>query len=226
MRLLLSLLLVGASLVPVGAQNTAGVDPLEPARREFLQGKFDAALAALDRVTADDGAVKGKLLDLRGLVYLEQQKYDEALAAFRAARDADPAVFPQQAHFGDTLLRQGKWEEAREAYEEVMRSSNVLMVHEALRYGVLLTYLGEKDDAGAKEALDRITFPSESPAYYYAQSAWAYAHGEKSAGDKWLRSAEEMFKDRKQTSWFARPLYDLGWIKTKPPLVVQPLAGG
>ena len=224
MRFVLNLLSLLAVVLSASAQPPAGVDPLEPARREYFDGKFDAAQAALEKVT-DDPSVKPKLLDLRGKILLEQQKYDEALAAFTAAHEADPTIFPPHVHMGDTFLRQGKWAEAREVYTEIMSKSNVLMVHELLRYGVLLTYLGEKNDTGAKEALGWITFPSETPSYYYAQAAWAFTHGDKRSGEKWLRTAGEMYQDPKKTGWFARPLYDLGFIKTKPQLVLEPLTG-
>ena len=219
MRVLLQLLALSATIVSAAAQNPAGVDPLEAARREFQQGNFDAAHAALDRV-AEDPTLTAKLLDLRGTIFLEQKKFDEALAAFNAAHQAEPNIFPPHIHIGDAYLRAGKWAEARKVYEEVMRLSNVLMVHEKLRYGVLITYLATKDDAGAKEALDQVTFPTETASYYYAQAAWAFAHGNKRSGEKWLRTAAAIF-DEKQTSWFARPLHDLGWIKTKPPLVAE-----
>jgi hypothetical protein len=34
-----------------------------------------------------------------------------------------------------------------------------------------------------------------------------------------------MYRDEKKTAWFARPLHDLGWIKNKPQLVLEPLTG-
>ena len=219
MRLFLLLLVLSATILSAAAQNAAGVDPLDPARREYQQGNLDAAHAALDRV-ADDPALTAKLQDLRGTIFLEQKKSDEALAAFKAAHEAEPNLFLPHIHLGDTYLRQGKWAEAREVYQEVMKLSNVLMVHERLRYGVLLTYLGAKDDVGAKEALDRVTFPTETPAYYYTQAAWAFAHGAKRPAEKWLRTAAEIFAD-KDTAWFARPLYEFGWIKKKPPLIPE-----
>ena len=219
MRLLLQLLILSATIISAAAQNPAGVDPLEPARREYQQGNLDAAHAALDKV-AEDPTWTSKLQDLRGMIFLEQKKFDEALTAFKAAHETDRNLYLPHIHMGDTYLRQGKWAEAREVYQEVMKLSNVLMVHERLRYAVLLTYLGAKDDAGAKEALERIVFPTETPAYYYAQAAWAFAHGSKRLGEKWLRTADEIFAD-KDTAWFARPLHELGWLKKKPPLIPE-----
>ena len=219
MRAFLPLLFLLATIFSAAAQNTAGVDPLDAARREFQQGNFDAAHAALDRV-AEDPTLTGKLLDLRGMIFLEQKKFDEAMAAFKKAHEAEPNTFLPHIHMGDTYLRQGKWAEAREVYQEVMKLSNVLMVHERLRYAVLITYLAAKDDIGAKEALDRVTFPTETPSYYYAQAAWAFAHGSNRPAEKWLRTASEIFAT-KDTAWYARPLHDLGWLKKKPPLIAE-----
>jgi tetratricopeptide (TPR) repeat protein len=159
-------------------------------------------------------------LDLRGCIFMEQKKLDEALAAFRAAHAADPALFAPRLHIGDALLRQQKWEEARVAYDAVMRETNILISHEKLRFGVLMTHLGAGDKAGGQPAFERVTFPTETAAYYYAQAAWAFANGNKRDGEKWMRTAADIF-DAKATAWFARPLYELGWIKSKPPLVTE-----
>ena len=151
---------------------------------------------------------------------MEQKKLDEAVAAFRAAHAADPALFAPRLHVGDALLRQQKWEEACAAYDVVMRETNILISHEKLRFGVLMTHLGAGDKAGGQPAFERVTFPTETPAYYYAQAAWAFANGKKRDGEKWMRTAADIF-DAKATAWFARPFYELGWIKTKPPLVSE-----
>ena len=221
MRALLPLFLSFATIASAAGQQQppAGVDPLEPARREFQQGNFDAALAALDRVP-DEPGMKVKVLDFRGTIFLEQKKVDEALAAFKAAHEAEPSFYLPHIHIGDAYLRQGNWAEARKVYEQVAGLSNVLMVLERLRYAILLTYLGEKNDTGAKDALDRIAFPTETPAYYYAQAAWAFSHGSKKPAEKWMKAAAEIFNE-KDTAWFARPLHELGWLKRKPPLVPE-----
>ena len=203
----------------IAAEPRAGGDPLDVAKREFQQGNFDAALRALDQL---DVASKptAQSLDLRGMVLMEQKKLDEALAAFKAAHEADPAIFAPRLHIGDALLRQQKWEEARAAYDAVMKETNILMSNERLRFAILMTYLGEGDEAGARGAYERVTFPTETPAYYYAQAAWAFAHGTKRDGEKWMRTAADIF-DAKTAAWFARLFFELGWIKTQPPLVLD-----
>jgi hypothetical protein len=77
--------------------------------------------------------------------------------------------------------------------------------------------LAEHNENGAHDALRAIGFPTETPAYYYAQAAWAFAHGKNSEASKWIRTAEQI-SPAAINSWFARLLFELGWIKNKPAL--------
>ena len=215
----LSVALLALAPITAHAQQRAGSDAVDAAKREFQQGDLDAALKSLAE-SEKSGSPTARSLDLRGSILLEQGKLDEALAAFRAAHEADPALFAPRLHIGDALLRQQVWEEARAAYERVMRETNILISYEKLRFAMLLTYLGAGDKAGGQEALERITFPTETPAYYYAQAAWQFANGNKREAEKWIRTAADIF-DARTTAWFARPLHELGWIKTKPPLATE-----
>jgi tetratricopeptide (TPR) repeat protein len=216
--LLAAVLLFSASTIWAAEENASGKNAMEAAGREFQQRKFDAALATLNDAEKR-GDPTAKSFILKGRIYAEQQKYDDALFAFDAAYKLEPASLAR-LYLADMFVAQKKWDEARALYESAMKETNVLIAHERLRYGLLIALLGAKDDDGSRAAVERLPFPTESAAYYYAQAAWAFAHGTKSDGDKWIRRAEEIFPT-KSTAWFARPLFDLGWIKTRPPLVAD-----
>ena len=217
-RLLIALASAAMIAVATAAEpNTPGVDAIQAANREFMAGQFDRALATLDQ--AGEPAKSAFALDLRGCILMEQGKLAEAVEVFKAAHEAEPRS-GARLHMGDALLRQGKWEEARDVYQTAAKETNILMHHERLRFATLMSYLGQKDDAGAQQALNHIFFPTESAAYYYAQAAWAFAHGERRSGDKWIRRAGDIFPE-KSTAWFARHLYERGWIKAKPPLTAE-----
>jgi tetratricopeptide (TPR) repeat protein len=207
---LLLLLLIG-----INSSNAAEAD-LATATRAYQDEKFDAALAALDRFDSG-GAATADSLDLRGCINLEQQKFGEAEKAFTAAHEAKPEVFAPRLHLADLLMRQKKFEEARAAYQALLHETNILVSSERLRFAVMLAYLGEKNEDEARRSFDRITFPTQSPAYYYAQAAWAFAHGKKSEGDDWMKQAGRVYQSEAPL-WFARHLYDFGWLKRKPPL--------
>jgi tetratricopeptide (TPR) repeat protein len=216
MRFLVALcVLVSASLFAAANDNTrVGENFIETARREFQKGNLAASRAALDQFgKASQPTLESH--DLRGCIDMEQGNFNEAGKAFTAAHDANPAIFAPRLHAGDLLFRQRKYPEARGVYDALWKETNILISKERLRYAILLTYLGEKDEAAAKETFEQITFPTESPAYYYAQAAWAFAHGKQRDAEKWLKSAAKVYAAA-TTSWFARPLYDFGWIKGKP----------
>ena len=202
-------------------QTTVGHDSLGDSIRELVAGRPDVALTLLEKALKETPPPPElQVLALRGTIALEQGKFEEAIAAFSSATEKEPFFYGPRLSLGDTLLRAKKWAEARAAYEKVMADTNILILHERMRYAILLTFLGEKNETEAKAALDRLVFPTESPSYYYAQAAWAFAHDKKKDGAKWLQRAEEIFDDKK-TAWYARPLYEFGWIKTKPAISVE-----
>lgn len=91
----------------------------------------------------------------------------------------------------------------------------------SLRFGVLMTYLGEHNEQGAQNALQHIGFPTQTPAYYYAQAASGFAHGQDAGAKKWINAAAKIF-EASAIPWFAYPLYEFGWIKKKPPATLYP----
>jgi tetratricopeptide (TPR) repeat protein len=215
MRFLVALcVVVSASLFAANENARVGENHIDAARREFQKGNFAAAHAALDHFEKA-GQPTVESYDLRGCIEMEQGNFSEAGKAFAAAHDANPSIFAPRLHTGDSFLRQKQYAEARGVYETLLKETNILISRERLRYAILLTYLGEKNENAAKTVFEQITFPTESPAYYYAQAAWAFAHGKPQDAQKWLKRAGKVY-DADVTSWFARPLYDFGWIKSKP----------
>ncbi len=210
--LLLAALLWPISMASIVGQTT-GVNVMDNARRDFLDGKNDAALAAID-AAQKRGLTSPKLTELRGYIFLEQGKFSEAIQAFEATKQEDKTTY-SHLHIGDTLARQNKWQEALDSYQEGLKGTDILTANERLRFAVFISYLGLKDEEHARQSLEAITFPTESAAYYYAQAAWAFAHGSNREGEDWLKRARSIFAG-KSTSWFERHLYDFGWLKTKP----------
>jgi tetratricopeptide (TPR) repeat protein len=215
MRLFIALICFAGGLVLAGEKSSVGDNSLEVAQQNFQVENFAATHAALDRFEKTDRPT-AESLDLRGCAYMEQGKFDEAAKAFEAAHNASPGVFTPRIHAGDLLLRQKKFSEARDIYETLLKEKNVLVSNERLRFGVLMTYLGEHNEQSAQNSLQRIGFPTQTPAYYYAQAAWGFAHGKDGEAKKWINAAGKIF-DVNAIPWFAYPLYEFGWIKKKPP---------
>jgi Flp pilus assembly protein TadD len=197
---------------------SALTNELGAAKEQYRRERFDDALATLDRLDKSARPMM-ESLDLRGCVYLEQGKFDAARKAFEAAHSMKFDAFAPRIHLADTLLRQKKFEEARKEYEDLMEVK-APMWPEYARFGVLLCYLGEHDDR-ARRAVTTLVFPTETPAYYYAQAAWSFAQGKESEAKKWIGSAKKIF-DATKTSWFDRALYQFGWIKKRPAPAIDP----
>ena len=92
---------------------------LEKAKGNLNQGNLGAALTLLDQIDKAKGG-NSESLDLRGTIYLEQGKLDEAKKAFRAASEADAQRFPPRLHFADVLLREKRFSDARDIYTDLM----------------------------------------------------------------------------------------------------------
>jgi tetratricopeptide (TPR) repeat protein len=193
---------------------------LGAARQDYLKRRFDQALGALDRFDKATGTTV-ESLDLRGCIDVEQGKFDDAANAFESAHLLKYDAFAPRIHLADVMLRQKKFADARRGYEKLLDLIKTPMWPDYLRFGVLLTYLGENDEAGSQRALHAIAFPTETPAYYYAQAAWAFTHGRKSEGNKWVSIARKIF-DASKTAWFDRTLYQFGWLTKKPAPSIDP----
>ena len=220
MRIFFALILLAIGEVSFAAEKfSALTSELGSAKEQYLHGKFDNALATLDRSDKSSGATV-ESLDLRGCIYLEQGKLDEAAKAFEAARFANFDAFAPRIHFADTLLRQKKFKDAANEYERLIEVKSPMWPDYA-RFGLLLAYLGNHDEPLAKRVRATILFPTETPAYYYSQAAWCFAYGEKSDAQDWIGTAKKIF-DSNKTAWFDRALYQFGWLKKKPAPVIDP----
>lgn len=210
--------LIGFAASAAAQAPSTRINPVDSAQRAYQSGNLDEALAIV--ADAEQRGIRtAKTLDIRGRALMEMGRFDEAIQSFQAAQQTDPVTYGRQ-NIGDALMRQKRFEEARAAYQAASKTSNVLVVNERLRFGTLMSYLGLKDEEGAQQALNALPFPTETSAYYYAQAAWAFAHGNTREGRKWVARAAEIHKPRSR-AWFARHLYEFGWLKEKPPLTLE-----
>ena len=169
----------------------AADNDLTAAKSEYQKRRFDAAIVALDRFEKSN-ALTAESQDLRGSIYLEQQKFDDARKSFDAAHAAKADLFAPRVHAADVLLREKKFSEARDAYRALLKETNILVSNERLRFAILLTYLGEKKETEARAAFDAITFPTETPSYYFAQAAWLLTHDKTREAEKWLDKIDKV----------------------------------
>ena len=213
--LLVLLFCLVATARSANPENAYAGDLIEAATSDYKAGHFDSGLTKLDQHDKAKG-LNGSSLDLRGSIALEQGKFDVALKAFTESHKLEPALFAPRLHLGDLFLREKKYSDAHDVYQRLLSETNILISNERLRYAMLVIALARHEEAAARSALENIKFPTESPSYYCAQAAWEFAHGNERSAKKWIATASEIFEPQ-LIAWFARPLYDLGWLKEKPP---------
>lgn len=151
-------------------------------------------------------------LNVRGAVAIEQRKFDEGFDFCLRALKVEPGFFPARFNLCEIPFNKGEYKLAREGltilYNETEKDDPTI---ELLVYRIFLTYLFEDDAVHANEWKEKIPFPSQTPAYQYANAAWERKHGRIAKWHDWLRSAEFIWPEVKRVA-FADVLIHVGWL--------------
>ena len=116
--LLRTALLMALILVPAVAR--AQTSELAQVSALIRQGHFDVAEKRLERLLTKQPH-STSALNLLGVVYLREARYEEAEKTLREAVALASKFFDAWRNLGDALNAQGKAEEARAAYEEAVK---------------------------------------------------------------------------------------------------------
>ena len=212
--LLISLLAadcIRAAEDPLKSPSPEYVKALREAVRAFNARDFTTTLKAID--TAESLYPPNALtLNTRGAALIEQKKFDEGAAYCRKALELDPKFYPARFNLCEVPLVQRRYAEARAMFAR-LREENPK--DELVQFRILLTWLLDKNDAEARRALDAIPFPGNTPAYYYGNAAWEFAHANSVEANKWVMRGNWVFKPD-VTSNFSQPFLEIGWLKTAP----------
>ncbi len=188
----------------------------ERAERAFQQRDFPAALTFLD--LADEGAPeRAESLNLRGEIYLKDQKFDAAEDAFVRATKADAKFREAQYNLAQIRFKKKEYAKAREQFEALYAQTSGGDKNQAaqlIKYKIFLTLLLEGNDTQAQQMMDQFKFTGDTPALYYAQAAWAFNHDSSGQGDDWVKSARKIYSPALNII-FADIFYDLGWLQVR-----------
>jgi len=88
-------------------------------RRLYKEGEYEAALQSYQAVADRLGKDPTFLID-RGDVYYAQGRFDLALAEYDKALSADPFTFQGGAERAHTLMRLGRWADARAQFQKLL----------------------------------------------------------------------------------------------------------
>lgn len=231
-RLLACVLAV--TLFSSAGASRAAEDPLQNATPEYITAlreavrafnarDFPATLKALDAAEAINPPTP-LTLNTRGAALIEQKKFDEGLEYCRKALAIDPKFYPARFNLCEVPLVQKRYAEARTMFQKLFDENPK---DELVQFRILLTWLLEKNDDEARRVLDGIPFPGNTPAYYYGNAAWEFAHDNAEEANKWVARGNWVFKPDITTN-FSQPFLEIGWLKTPPaatpvlPEMIQP----
>jgi hypothetical protein len=185
------------------------------AMKSFQARDFTGALAYADRADALVPATVWTL-NVRGAVAIEQLNFAEGERFCREALKLEPTFFPAKFNLCEIPFLQQQYAAARKGWVSLYeRTAPEDPTTELLVYRVFLTYLLEEDMTHAKEWLEKLPFPSQTPAYQYAHAAWERQNGNLTKWQEWIESAEFIWPLSKRSS-FSDVLLQLKWLKPDP----------
>lgn len=218
-RILLTLtaaLWIGASL-PADAQKLESYPPayrdkLVEMARAFSERDFPATIAAIE-ILEGLAPPNAHTMNTRAAVAIEQHNFDEGRRLCLETLKLDPKYYAAKFNLGEIPLMEKKYPEARAVFQTLL---NANPRDELVQFRIFLTFLLEKNDAAAREILGKLKFPSDTPAFYFANASWEFTRGNEAEGKAWVERGNWVFGPAKAQN-FSESLIQLGWIERPAP---------
>jgi tetratricopeptide (TPR) repeat protein len=212
--------------------------------KAFARSKFEQSQQALrqrDLATAlklVDEADKADpnqpaTLNLRGEILMQQQKFEDAEAAFKKSAKLDPKLREAQYNLAQVPFKKKDYAKARERFEALYKRTpggDKNQAAELIKFKIYMTLLLEAGkESRAHAMMEEFQFTGDTPALYYAQAAWEYKHNNPEKAADWTGSANKIYSPA-LNSVFADAFYDVGWMQrpegTTPALAFDTTSAG
>lgn len=188
--------------------------------RSFSKRDFKSSISLIERAEKIY-APTAMTVNMRAAIAIEEKRFAEGRELCLKALELDPKFFPALFNLAEIPFMQGKYAEARLAYEKLQSGQGD---DDLIKFRMFLTYLLEKNEEQASAALEKIPLLNDSPVYFYAHAAWEFAHGNRKRAMENVESAETVFPPVKNRN-FVGVFYDLGWMeRPAPPDAAKPAA--
>lgn len=187
---------------------------LEQAQQAYEQRDFDRAAklaAQADTTQPDQPAV----LNLRGEILLEQGKYGDAEQFFSKALKVDSKFREAQFNLADVPFRQKDYEKSRDRFQALLKTTpggDKNQAAQLINFKIFMSYLLEGRETRAQNIREQFRFSGDTPAYYYAEAAWEFKHGNADKANDWIASARKIYPLASNAA-YGSGFYDLGWLK-------------
>ena len=198
------------------------------AQGDTLYQQAFAAYQAGDYAQAQDLIEKADALkpdqpdgwNLRGMVYLKQNAFNKAEAAFNRAVSLDPKLWAAQFNLAEAPFQGKDYARARARFEKLIDQTDRFKEPkewELVQYKAFLSCLLMGDGAAAEKKLARLpTTGGATPAYLYAQASLAFSRKDAAGARKSLAAAQGAFSPL-LNDMFSNSLIEVGWQNPPPP---------
>lgn len=206
-KLFLSILLaftIGTSLTFADAVDDELRKNIEAIVKDFERKDYDAVIARVDELDVE-GPNAAFLQNLKGAAYTKLKDYPKAKESFEAALKVAPGMFAAVFNLGEILFLQRQYEEALPWFRGMLVNDPR---NELLQFKVFLCQLQLENTEAAKKALNSMTYPGDTPAWYYAHAAWELSQDNRSRASDYLAGARYIFPGK--TEIFDETFTDLG----------------
>ncbi|MEO8205255.1 MAG: tetratricopeptide repeat protein [Chthoniobacterales bacterium] len=191
------------SPVPAAKPASTPVDPVKMAQYqaylvqsgEALEKKqYDEALKFVQKAEDFFGS-NANTLNMRGAIKVGQKKFDEATNLYNEALKQNPTFFAADYNLGDISFQKKEYEKAAEHFKKML---DAYPGNELLEFMIFLSYMQLNNKPEAEKWMSTITFPSNSPSWYYAKAVWELKYGNKTEAADYLRGSAYIFGDQNQ----------------------------
>jgi tetratricopeptide (TPR) repeat protein len=186
----------------------------EQALQAYEQRDFDSAGRLAEQADTTEPN-QAQVLNLRGAILLERQKYDEAEGFFKEALKVDPKFREAQFNLADVPFRNKDYAKARDRFQALLKQTpggDKNQAAQLINFRIFLTYLLEEKDSRAQKLMEQFQFSGDTPALYYAEAAWEFKHDNADKANDWITSARKIYPSASNAQ-YATGFYDLGWLK-------------
>lgn len=204
---ILALIVLGLASLTIGgrAEPKSLEAAIEQANRALNEGKIKEAekqTEAVLKLFPD----KPEAWNLRGAILIKQQRLDEAAEKFTKALQLDPKFYAAQYNLAQVYLLENKFDDAQARYQELQ---TVDPNSELLQFKVILCNVLKGQEDKSSTLIDVMTFPGQTPAYYYARAAVALKKGLQESAHVYLANARKYYSDA-QCAFFDQELKQVG----------------
>ncbi len=186
----------------------------EQSQQAFRQRDFATALKLVDEADKADPN-QPATLNLRGEILMQQGQFDDAETAFKKAAKLDPKLRDAQYNLAQIPFKKKEYAKARDRFETLYKripGGDKNQAAELIKFKIYMTLLMEGKESRAHSMMEEFQFTGDTPALYYAQSAWEYKHNNPQKAEDWSNSANKIYSPA-LNSVFADAFYDVGWLQ-------------